>query len=398
MKKFILLLLSLFLFAGSFSQEDVFTKEEHAKMKKVKKLYEKKKYSDAITLLEPIVLDHKKNKALWENLCLCYSRQYHEFRGLGNFTISVDSGTNPETAKMLTDLFSGGLFRNEYINCMRRATLMCGGLEMIGAELRAMVIDSRFRVDTGISEAARKNFNKAETCFAQQDYTNAAKYYNKALKTDPDYYKAYLYLGDSYYQNGEFEEAEDIFQECADTFPCLLEPIKYYYDAVYHQKDYKKAYDIALRALFVCPDIGMLEKFDRVCSDLGMKFKQHWMSRTNLPNKPSGNNSEIETAPWKYYREAYDLVREYVDTVTGILRPNSVTKARYLEEYCWSYMLEKTDKSKFEFARKMKDKGMLDCYVLFSLFHVDLYDQYTDLVKNNSAKLKKYIEEELIEK
>lgn len=395
MKKLSIIYFSLFLFYHSPGQYSDLNGQENKDMVKVNKYFEKKKYAEAIDLLEPIVLSHKKNKDYWTTLCRLYAAKYNASKL--NFTVTTDS-KDAESSKLINELMSlmnGAGEHKEYINIMRKATLLCGNLEIVGAMLRVEVIDSRYAVDTNISEKGKKNFKMAETYFSQRDMMNAIKYYKKALDADPDYYKAYLYLGDAYYLNKEYEEAETIFQECSDSFPDLVEPIKYYYDVMYMQGEYKKAYELALRGLMVCPDIGMQLKFDAVCTQLDKSYKQHWMSRNYFPNKIKGRNSEIESEPWKYYRDALDSIRPYADTLTGLLRPNPLTKTKYPEEYCWSYMLEKSE-SKFEFARQMKAKGMLDCYVLFSLFHVDIYDQFKDLSKCNPQKLKKYIEEELV--
>jgi tetratricopeptide (TPR) repeat protein len=398
MKKLIIICAGLILFFNSSAQYSDLNDQENKDMVKVSKFIEKKNYDDAIKLMEPIVMNHKKNKAYWTELCQLYGAKYNSTKLV--FTITTD-GKDEESVKLVNDmktLLNGAKEQKKYIDIMRKATLMCGDLEIVGAMLRVEVIDSRHLVDTDISEKGKKYFKMAESYFGQRDMVNAIKYYKKALDSDPNYYKAYLYLGDAYYLNKEYEEAEAIFQECSDSFPDLIEPIKYYYDAMYKQNDYKKAYEVALRGLMVYPDIGMQLKFETVCTQLDKSYKQHWMSRNYFPNKIKSKNSKIETAPWKYYREAFDSIKPYADTLTGVLRPNPITKAHYMEEYCWSYMLDKADKSKFEFARQMKEKDMLDCYVLFSLFHVDVYDQYKDLSKTNPQKLKKYIEQELVGK
>ncbi len=41
-------------------------------------------------------------------------------------------------------------------------------------------------------------------------------------------------------------------------------------------------------------------------------------------------------------------------------------------------------------ARRMQDAGFLDCYVLVTLFHPDLYGQYRDFAANNRDKIVRY--------
>jgi len=42
------------------------------------------------------------------------------------------------------------------------------------------------------------------------------------------------------------------------------------------------------------------------------------------------------------------------------------------------------------FARAMNKIGFLDCYVLVSCFHHDLYQQFSDLADHNPQKIKDY--------
>jgi hypothetical protein len=53
-------------------------------------------------------------------------------------------------------------------------------------------------------------------------------------------------------------------------------------------------------------------------------------------------------------------------------------------------MLNRSGLSNFPFARVMDELGYLDCYVLVTLFHQDVYGQFADLVKNQPEKIKKY--------
>ncbi|MCC7029051.1 MAG: hypothetical protein IT257_02015, partial [Chitinophagaceae bacterium] len=69
---------------------------------------------------------------------------------------------------------------------------------------------------------------------------------------------------------------------------------------------------------------------------------------------------------------------------------NDKTQERYLEVYAWEKMLTNASPKLFPFARAMEKIGYLDCYVLITLFHSDLYSQFKDFVKLNEDKIKKY--------
>ena len=117
-----------------------------------------------------------------------------------------------------------------------------------------------------------------------------------------------------------------------------------------------------------------------------------WDKREVYPNMPGDilqDRVAKPESPWYFYQAAKQEVFKYADT-NGILLPNDSTKERYLETYCWKRMLDSADEHAFPFARLMKELGYLDCYVLVTEFHQDLYTQYKFFVEKESEKIKKY--------
>ncbi len=248
--------------------------------------------------------------------------------------------------------------------------------------------------------AAVKQFNLAEKEFQQRNFTAAANLYKKAIEIDSSYYKAKLYLGDVYYATKYYNLAIPEFKAAVATRPDLVEPRKYLIDALMESSQYDIAYDECVEAMMVYPDLSLLDKIESTVHKQGnSKYDLHWIARGVFPNKLKPVKEEKDDLPlklansehWKYYAEALDKVKSYADD-KGVLSTNSLTKEKYLEVYSWNYMLSKSNAPDLEFARKMKEKGYLDCYVMLSNFHYDILDQYKDFVANNRDKIKGYFE------
>ena len=203
-----------------------------------------------------------------------------------------------------------------------------------------------------------------------------------------------MYAGDSYYFKGDYDNAVTWFEKAIKMRPKELEPRKYIVDAYMEQRKDEKAYDECVSAILVHPDIGMFMRMETVAKHLGKTFDRHWVTRDYEPNK----SLEVPAdSPWKYYYDAKKNIAQYCDENGVITKENSLTKQKYSEAYCWEYMLQNTTDSRFSFAKKMMDAGYLDCYVLVSMYHINLNGQYKNLVEKDSDKIKKYISTYLFE-
>ena len=114
------------------------------------------------------------------------------------------------------------------------------------------------------------------------------------------------------------------------------------------------------------------------------------------------DQSELENWPyWSDYRAAKKEISKYCSD-EGIIEENSVTDDKYLEVYSIRKMLNdnKGDLPEYmHFAVKVMEEGYLQEYVMFSLFHVEIWDQYNDYVQSeeNRTKLMEFVEKYCIE-
>ena len=123
----------------------------------------------------------------------------------------------------------------------------------------------------------------------------------------------------------------------------------------------------------------------------GKQFNRGWISRELLPKQESPVTTKDPL--WKHYLDAKrSFDTSYYDAKTGLIKPNPLTTQKYVEVYCWEQLLKNTPQTEFKEARKMQEKGYLDCYVLFSLYHIDVLDQYKHLAQTDRAHLRSYID------
>src|SRR5690606_35572773 len=113
-----------------------------------------------------------------------------------------------------------------------------------------------------VSSKAIKFFNKAEEEFKNKNYNKAGEYYQRAIEYQPDFYKALLYLGDTYYFMNNYIEAINKFKQCSEKYPHFLEPRKYLVDAYRKEGLYDKSYEEAIEAVLVYPDLSMFAKME----------------------------------------------------------------------------------------------------------------------------------------
>ena len=190
---------------------------------------------------------------------------------------------------------------------------------------------------------------------------------------------------------------EITYRKAIKLHPDMLEPRKYAVDAYIDMQDWKNAEKECVNALFAYPETGMFDKLAYIVYQQNSRFNRHWMKRDFVPNIVEREQNELTEEPWKYYREAKEKIISYCDSNGIIIKKTSLTEQKYMEVYCWEYMLEKSDDEILDFARMMQEKGYLDCYALLSMFHYSIFDQYKDFTISNKEHLRKFIQDYLIE-
>jgi tetratricopeptide (TPR) repeat protein len=303
--------------------------------------------------------------------------------------------------QMLNSISPAKLAMSKYMYTIRQALLHSP--EAYKSSIIWRVYNVDIEVDSNVSRKALKYYKEAEQEFQARNYASAARLYRRALDEQPAFYKASLYLGDAFYASENYADAIRSFQESAKMFPDQLEPRKYLTDAYSKMKMYDKALQEAIGALSVYPDLSIVAKLNDAAYLANKRLDIGWTSRAVFPNKierrtsgmPDLNRySEEEkpkpAEPWTHYTKALERARPYCDTNGVITKPEALDGSQYLELYSWQEMLRASNDPSLSEARKMQQAGYLDCYVLVTCFHPDIYNQYRHFVTHNRERVTRY--------
>lgn len=395
--KRIILIFSLLLTVTSFSQSD-------KKIDKATKVFFKN-YDKGIEKLEKYMskANPKRLKA-WNTLVqmeyLRYERDDDIFSEIFNdsTTITDENGEekelDEETKEELQNLIEFPYRR--LINLCRKATIIAESNEA-DFRLRKIAIEV-IEDDSTYTEKSKEYFDEGQEFFDKEDYELSILNFKKAIKEEPNYYKAYIQLGTSYWNEEEVDSALKYYNLAKPIQPSFVEPYSYIVNLLTSEELYFRAKKECLNALSTLPSLDIKLKFQRILSQENKYMDDHRLIRSFYPNKIDVEQDPLDgfLAP---YREAKDEISKYCDEY-GIIEENGKTKDKYLEVYSWRRILEDINDvpDYLEFAVQMEEDGYLDCYVLFSLYHYDFHEQVIDFLSydENKAKVKEYIEKYLI--
>jgi tetratricopeptide (TPR) repeat protein len=392
------------------------------KMAKAHDLIDKGKIADADEYMVKLLEENPGYGAGWDYLCKIRYKEYQDSKLSdnilgGNVTITtknkdgkIEKAENDSLAKMVMEMLNNvkpsKVAYNKYIYTMRKAILVSDDAFASSSRLRNYFIDKE--IDTLVSKKALKYFNDAEEEFGKKNYDNAAKLYKRAIDEQPDFYKAFLYLGDCFYFTGNYVDAISSFKHATEKFPFLLEPRKYLIDSYVKQHLYSEALNESIYAMAVYPDQSIVIKLEDAAYQNNKKINFKWTPRNVFPNKIIADSAKanlneyknpkepIAKQPWTFYQNALPLIKNFCDKQGLIIKPNSLTKSKYLEIYSWEEMLKNSTDPILEEARKMQKDGYLDCYVMVTCYHFDFYDQYNDFVSKNRDKVIEYYKKYLV--
>ncbi|HYV95193.1 MAG TPA: tetratricopeptide repeat protein [Chitinophagales bacterium] len=381
------------------------------KLDKAHSLADNGKTDEADEYLVKVLRENPEYGAGWDYLCDLRYQEYQSSKMMdqllgGAMTVTTkdkdgnevkDDSLAKNLMNMLNNIRPSKLAFNKYKYTMRKATLMSNEAYRASTMLRIRFIDTE--VDSEVSKKALKYFDDAEKEFVNKDYSSAAKLYKRAVSEQPDFYKASLYLGDCYFFMGNYTEAIKSFQEAVNRFPTFLEPRKYLVDAYMKEKLYERALQESILTMAVYPDLAMTGKLDDAAYMNNQKLDIKWTARGVFPNRIGLDSSDmfyndpdsiVVKQPWTFYEDAMEQIEDYCDDRGVIVKPNQLTESHYLEVFCWEQMLKNSNDPLLEEARRMQKDGYLDCYVMVTCFHFDIYDQYADFVSKNKSKVEKY--------
>jgi hypothetical protein len=283
-------------------------------------------------------------------------------------------------------------YKNSLIDAARLSTLYIEYADSASKYLKYYVIDTA-ESNRKYKDSAIQYFTIAKEQFLLKEYQEAITNYYLATTIEPTWIELYLAMGDAYLELNDDSLANQYYK--AALYLDTNRSATYYHLAGIQLKkgNYEKSLDRIMKALWIYPDKLYFHFLKDLSGKMNRDFVSQWIPRMCFPITTANYQTmyvEDENNPWYHYQGAKMKYVSYANA-TGILRPNEITPEKYLEVACFMDMLDSTkDEPRLKFAREMKALGYLDCYVLISLFHIDLYPQYMHLVKSNPTKVQAY--------
>ena len=273
----------------------------------------------------------------------------------------------------------------------RNATRLFINADSCSYYLRHFLIDT-VNVNENVSNDAWAEYSTGLDDYYEKIIPAAAKHFENAIALQADFYTAHIRLGDIYYLMNKDTASIQQYKLASMIFPQRPEPFEKLAIMQYNRGRYTDAAATIIEAIMKYPQSHYIALLKRIVEKTGRAFDPQWQPREVYPLSVTHMQEEIvvnDKSPWWHYQSARQDVFNYYDT-SGIVVPNDKTQERYLEVYAWKKMLTNASSKYFQFARAMEKIGYLDCYVLITLFHHDLYGQFNDFITLNDDKVKKY--------
>ena len=403
-KTLALLFVFLLVSVPGFTQMD---KTNAKKLKKVTKLYKKKKYVDAGVLTREVINDYPINENLWNLYNQVMYANYRSSTFLFNrYNITVEGEDVSSIKAIKTSL--DHVFKKskyDYHNAIYYSNTCLPYNVRSSSLLRTMHVDGGYFTTDSVSTESNDLFSLGEEEFKAKNFQKAIGYYQKAYNVDTSNYKALLYIGDSYFSIEYYGQAAVYFRRAMKKQPLLNEPVKYLADVLMKKGEYKQALDIAKQSLLVYPEESMMVQIHTILEkqNSDKDLQRNWVLRLAPANTVLDTNYRKQFFDKLLHFDHYVHAKEGAEKnyeSTGIRRSYvDISHEKYLEVLSWKKMLEATageDIPALAYARKMESQGMLAPYVFISLFNVDCYSQYRDFIDTNKELAIRYINEFLI--
>lgn len=340
---------------------------------------------------------------MWVKMAFLRYQKDKEF--YDGITITVETPEGEESDSTETD--SGAAFlellqsfpKTQFINVCRKSTLE--SMSYTGDYyLRKYLVD--YDPDSSRSEKAESYYDEGKEFMEKEDYELAELNFRKAWAEDSAYYSAIVNLGNTFLAREDYDSAIVYYSLAKNMHPDLLEPRKNIIDALLEKELYFRAKKECLDAFTVYPGFDIKLRYQIILAQENKYMDSHRFLRFFYPNDMRVEEQNVLTGMWDTYRGCKKRISKYCNE-DGIIEPNPDTEDKYLEVYSFRTMLEEHENELPEYLRfgyKMMEEGYLECYVFFSMFHVDIYPQFKEYMKaeENKVKMIEYVEKYLIER
>ena len=219
------------------------------------------------------------------------------------------------------------------------------------------------------------------------------KVYPKSYSVNMAYYLYHQY-------QEQMDTAKSILIKVIDWYPNEIEPRENLAKIYFGEGNTYRAKEQVLELVTLYPGQDLKGYLREVLYVEDKSLDEKRIIRPIFPNQ-IGYQKDNAKGHWKDYQEAMRKVAAFT-TQYGLIKENDITKETYLEVFSWKRMLEKNKNKRPEelaFAYEMEEKGLLDCYVFFSNYHIDFAYQAEHFSQNeeNRNRMKEFIMNYLVQ-
>ena len=147
---------------------------------------------------------------------------------------------------------------------------------------------------TASAQSAKKMVRKGNKAFEQNNYSDAEVKYKKALEKKPGYIKGKFNLGDAYYQEKDYKDADSLFSEVTATAKSSEVKAKAWYNkgnSLLAQKKYRESIEAYKNALRLNPT-DTAAKYNLEYARKKLKKQQQQQKQQQKKNKQNKDQNK----------------------------------------------------------------------------------------------------------
>jgi tetratricopeptide (TPR) repeat protein len=247
-----------------------------------------------------------------------------------------------------------------------------------------------------------------EAAFSRRDFAEAVKNYMKALELEPTHYAAALFIGNAYHKQNQFAEGAAWYERAIQLDPNVETAYRYYADMLAMEGDMARARRMLIQAAVAEPYNRMVWRELRAWANLnGTHVNEVYIAVPPAPEDlPTANTSADVARVWEAYRKAradWQSGGSFAQRFPGDReqRHSLAEESEALGAAADALEKLKADGKIDELATrdqslglllKLRQAGLIEAYVLFSLGDSGIARDYGPYRTKNRNKLEEYMD------
>jgi tetratricopeptide (TPR) repeat protein len=256
------------------------------------------------------------------------------------------------------------------------------------------------------SPEGRKSYAEAEARFNESNFQQAMAAYAKTLQLDPDFGKAYLYLGDCFFRLGRTEEALKSYQQAIAKSPLDASAYRFAADVLRKLGRNDEVTQYSFASLLADPEYPMIWKGARRHADvIPLEFLLLGYDIAAYNEKLFDLVPTETAAAWREYARNKILWRE--QKYPEAFKTSQFYTASFEEDFdCLNLLVEKWNSMKaqdsslqnesLDFLSQVAADRQLDSFVYLELFTEEYRPSYERWKQQNMDKATNYIRRYLL--